>query len=57
MANVLVYIKAGIGQVNFDPNALEPVLENIRCFFEPYVMGVQAGQKFKVIHAGHLTGV
>ena len=51
LANVLVYIKAGIGQVNFDPNALEPVLENIRCFFEPYVMGVQAGQKFKVTNS------
>jgi len=51
LANVLVYIKAGIGPVNFDPNAPEPVLENIRCFFEPYVIGVQAGQKFKVTNS------
>src|SRR4051812_30184451 len=45
LGNVLVYVKAGIGPINANPNEPEPALQNIRCFFEPYVVGVQTGQK------------
>lgn len=51
LANVLVYVKAGIGPMNLNPNEPEPVLENIRCFFEPYVRALQAGQKVKFANA------
>jgi hypothetical protein len=62
LANVLVYIKEGLppgyGSSPTDTNAL---LKTEACFFEPYVMGLQTGQKFTIqnrdpiVHNVHAT--
>jgi hypothetical protein len=48
LANVFVYIKSGVTQKDFPPPAQEPVLDQVGCLYEPYVMGVMANQKFKI---------
>ena len=48
LANVFVYVKEGLEDRRFPAPTDQPVLDNIGCQFEPYVMGVQVGQKFKV---------
>src|SRR2546425_12223018 len=40
LANVFVYIKSGLTQKNFPPRAEAPVLDQVGCLYEPYVMGV-----------------
>jgi hypothetical protein len=50
LADVLVYIKSGSG-VNgktFEPPANSPVLDQVNCEYEPFFMGVMAGQRFQV---------
>ena len=48
LANVFVYVKEGLQSVKFPTPTNQPVLNNINCQFEPYVMGVQARQKFRI---------
>lgn len=61
LANVFVYIKKGLENVKFAKPTDVPVLDNAGCVFEPYVMGVQVGQKFlvknsdPVLHNFHVT--
>ena len=59
LANVFVYIKQGAQKT---PAAGEgPVLDQVGCMYEPYVMGVVTGQKFKIrnsdpiLHNVHAT--
>ena len=59
LANVFVYIKQGAQKT---PAAGEgPVLDQVGCMYEPYVLGVVTGQKFKVrnsdplLHNVHAT--
>jgi hypothetical protein len=47
LANVFVYIKSGAPSQQ-PPRAKGPTLDQIGCEFQPYVMGVQAGQTFEV---------
>jgi len=61
LANVLVYIKEGL-PANFSPPPINASTVTVsRCFYEPYVVGVQAGQKLtvvngdKLLHNIHLT--
>jgi plastocyanin len=46
LANVFVYIKSGAPKT--PPSGEGPVLDQTSCEYVPYVMGVQAGQKFKI---------
>lgn len=46
LANVLVYIKEGLPATYASPPTNKPVLRAQGCLYEPYVMGVQTGQKF-----------
>jgi hypothetical protein len=48
LANVLVYVKSGLEGKTFPPTAAEPVLDQVGCIYEPYVMGVMVNQKFKI---------
>ncbi len=48
LANVFVYVKDGLQNFSFPTSTNQPLLDNTGCVFEPYVMGVQAGQKFKI---------
>jgi len=47
LANVFVYIKAGV-QPSKAPQVGKPLLDNVNCQFEPYVLGVRAGQPFQI---------
>ena len=46
LANVFVYVKAGAQKAA--PAGEAPLLDQVNCVYEPYVLGVVAGQKFKV---------
>jgi hypothetical protein len=48
LANVFVYLKAGPAGKTVTPPAETPVLDQVNCLYEPYVMGVMANQKFKI---------
>jgi len=48
LANVLVYVKSGLEGKTFPPPATGPVLDQVGCIYEPYVMGVLVNQKFKI---------
>ena len=61
LANVLVYVR-NIGDVGLNnPPAETPLLDQIGCMYEPYVMGILAGQKFRIrnsdplLHNVHAT--
>ena len=48
LANVFVYLKSGVTQKDFPAPAEAPVLDQVGCLYEPYVMGVMVNQKFKI---------
>lgn len=48
LANVFVYIKQGLEGRSFSVPTNTPVLDQKNCGFQPYVLGVQTHQKFKV---------
>ena len=48
LANVFVYLKAGPAGKTFTPPTEVPVLDQVNCFYEPYVLGVMTNQKFKI---------
>ena len=49
LGNVFVYIKEGAAPK--PPSGQTPVLDQIKCEYSPYVMGVQTGQKFKILNS------
>ena len=49
LANTFVYVKAGLEGKKFDlPAGPEPLLDQVACIYEPYVLGVMVNQKIKV---------
>lgn len=48
LANVVVYIKAGLEGKTFTPPAEKPLIDQVGCMYEPYVSAVMAGQTFQV---------
>src|SRR5436190_11602910 len=61
LANVFVYIKSGLTEKNFPAPTAEPLIDQVGCLYEPYVMGVMVNQKFKIknsdptLHNVHAT--
>ena len=61
LANVLVYIKEGLPGNYSPPPINAPTVTVSRCLYEPYVVGMQAGQKItflngdNVLHNVHAT--
>lgn len=59
LGNVFVWIKEGAKAV--PPAGDGPTLDQVNCMYQPYVLGVQTGQKFKVrnsdstLHNVHAT--
>jgi hypothetical protein len=59
LANVFVYLKEGAKPT--PPKGESPLLDQIGCLYEPYVLGVVAGQKLKIknsdnfLHNVHAT--
>jgi hypothetical protein len=47
LANVFVYIKSGLSGKTFEPPKETPILDQVNCMYEPFVMGVMTNQKFK----------
>jgi hypothetical protein len=47
LANVFVYVKSGVAPQKM-PQLEIPVLDNINCEFQPYVLGVRAAQPFSI---------
>ena len=60
LANVVVYIKSGLLR-KYGPVQPAPVLDQVSCMYEPYMMGVVAGQTFQIrnsdstLHNVHAT--
>jgi hypothetical protein len=60
LANVFVYLKSAVPG-RYVPTGPPPLLDQVECFFEPYVLGVMAGQTFHmrnsdpVLHNIHAT--
>ena len=60
LANVIVYIRSGLLR-KYGPVQPAPVLDLVGCMFEPYMMGVVAGQTFQIrnsdstLHNVHAT--
>lgn len=48
LADVIVYVKAGLGNYHFDIPSTPVTLDQAGCMYEPHVLGVMAGQKLAV---------
>ena len=48
LADVFVYIRGVVSQKHLPAPAEEPLLDQVGCLFEPYVMGVMVNQRFKI---------
>lgn len=49
LANVIVYVKSGLtGGKSYPAPAEAPVLDQIKCEYMPYVMGMRVNQKLKI---------
>jgi plastocyanin len=61
LANVFVYVKSGLENKRFPISTNAEALNNTDCLFEPYVLGVQTGQKIQLrnsdpfLHNVHAT--
>jgi hypothetical protein len=61
LANVFVFIKAGLRKKESSPLPPAPMLDQLGCMYEPYVMGVMTKQLFKIrnsdpfLHNVHAT--
>ncbi|MFN7623187.1 MAG: hypothetical protein ACK5RS_08570 [Acidobacteriota bacterium] len=55
LANVFVYVKAGLEGKIFQPPAEPVVIEQRGCWFGPRVQGIMVGQTLQVINADPLT--
>ncbi len=48
LANVLVYVKTGLEGKKFEAKGEAPILDQVNCMYEPYVMAVMTNQVFNV---------
>ena len=48
LANVFVYVKTGLEGKKYEPKGEAPLLDQVKCVYEPYVSGVMTNQKFIV---------
>jgi len=48
LANVLVYVKSGLGSYRFDVPATPAALDQVGCMYEPHVLGLMAGQALEI---------
>ena len=55
LANVVVYVSAGLPAQNSQPPAQPAVLEQKGCQYKPHVLALQAGQKLDVVNSDETT--
>jgi plastocyanin len=48
LQNVFIYVKEGLEGMFFNPPSKPAVLDQLGCFYEPHVLGVQVGQKILI---------
>jgi hypothetical protein len=48
LADVVVYIKEGLGGNIYQPSNLPAIIDEVGCLFNPYVLGLQTGQRLVV---------
>lgn len=48
LANVFVYVKAGLAGKKFDAPATKTVVDQVACLYEPYVSGAMAGTAVEI---------
>jgi len=48
LANVVVYVKSGLGSYHFDTPKDPDVLDQVGCMYEPHVLGMMARQKLDI---------
>jgi hypothetical protein len=48
LANVVVYVKEGVPEGNHPIPVEKPLLDQVKCEYVPYVMGVRANQAFQI---------
>jgi plastocyanin len=55
VANAFVYIKKGLEGKKFEPPSDPVVIDQHGCWFEPRVIGMQAGQELKAVNSDPVT--
>lgn len=55
LKNVFVWVKGGLEGKQFDPPATPAVLDQKGCVYEPRVMGIQVGQRLRVLNSDPTT--
>ena len=48
LANVLVYVKSGLGKYRYDLPAAPATLDQVGCMYEPHVLGLMAHEKLDI---------
>jgi len=48
LANVLVYVKSGLGNYRYDIPSMPATLDQVGCMYEPHVLGMMAHQKLDI---------
>ncbi|MDL1891642.1 hypothetical protein FBQ87_01955 [Sphingobacteriales bacterium CHB3] len=51
LRNVLVYVKDGLGNRKFPPQAAKVTLDQLGCIYIPHVVGIQTGQELEVTNS------
>lgn len=51
LANVFVYVKAGLGQQRYPAPATAVILDQHNCRYVPHVVGMQVGQTLKILNS------
>jgi hypothetical protein len=55
LANVFVYVKAGLEGKNFEPPSRPVIMDQKGCWFDPRVLGIQTGQTLQVDNSDPVT--
>jgi plastocyanin len=55
LANVFIYIKSGLEDKKFESPAEPATIDQRGCWFYPRVLGIQAGQQFRVTNSDPVT--
>ncbi len=55
LANVIVYVKDGLGDRAFDVPKEPVVLDQKGCMYDPHVIALMAGQEFQVVNSDQTT--
>jgi plastocyanin len=55
LKNAIVYISDGLGNRTFEPPTLPVIFEQKGCSYHPHILGVRAGQTFRVTNSDPTT--